>query len=114
MRNIYSIEDLNEIILNEAIVVLYFSNEACNVCKILKPKINSLLEEKYSNVTMVYIDTEKSPAIAGQFRVFTIPTIDIYVEGKEHVRYSRNVIMHEFERAIEKPYKALFPEDTTN
>ena len=55
-----------------------------------------------------YVDTEKSPVIPGQFRVFTIPTILIFFEGREQVRYSRNISMHQLEDALSRPYNLLF------
>ena len=90
--------------------MIYFSNEACNVCKILKPKIRELIEMQFPKVEFLYVDIEKSPVISGQYRVFTIPTIDIYVDGKEHARFSRNVTMYDFETAIRKPYDILLAE----
>ncbi len=55
-----------------------------------------------------YVDIEKSPVISGQFRIFTIPTILIFFEGKEQVRYSRNISMHQLEESISRPYSMLF------
>lgn len=108
MQNVYSLEELEKIIEEEIIVVLYFSNDACNICKVLRPKVAKLIASSYQEVKMIYIDTEKSPVISGQYRVFSIPTIDIYVEGREHARYSRNLMMHEFEASLKKPYQMLF------
>lgn len=107
MENIYRLEELQARIEETTIVVVYYSNDACNVCKTLKPKILDLLKSVFPAVKAIYIDTEKSPVISGQYRVFSIPTIDIYVMGKEHKRFSRNVVMHEFETAIRKPYDML-------
>lgn len=104
-------QELQKLTEENSIVIIYFSNDACYVCKILKPKIAELVDKKYASAKMVYVDTEKSPVIAGQYRVFTIPTIDIYVENREHARFSRNVTMHDFENALSKPYDILFSED---
>ena len=89
-------------------LLLYFSSESCSVCKVLKPKVAGLLQEKFPRMLSLYVDTEKSPVIAGQFRVFTIPTILIYFEAKEQVRFSRNISMHQLEAAIERPYGLIF------
>lgn len=110
MKAVYSIHDLNSILEKEEMVVIYFSNDSCNVCKVLKPKITELLSTDYPKVELIYIDTEKSPVIAGQLRVFTIPTIDIYIQSKEHARFSRNITLFDFEKAISKPYSMLFSE----
>lgn len=110
MKTIYNLEELQQLIEETTISVIYFSNEACNVCKILKPKIIELLNVQFPKVDFVYVDIEKSPVLSGQYRVFTIPTIDIYVEGKEHARFSRNVTMHDFEAALRRPYDILLGE----
>lgn len=110
MKTIYNLEELQQLTENATIAVIYFSNEACNVCKVLKPRIRELIDMQFPKVKFVYVDIEKSPVISGQYRVFTIPTIDVYVEGKEHARFSRNVTMHDFEAAIRKPYDILLAE----
>jgi len=107
LKTIYNLEELQQLIDHATISVVYFSNEACNVCKILKPKIREMIDMQFPKVEFVYVDIEKSPVISGQYRVFTIPTIDVYVDGKEHARFSRNVTMHDFEAAIRKPYDIL-------
>jgi len=108
MEGIYNMQALKARIDSEKGMLLYFSNESCSVCKVLKPKVAGLLGEKFPRLLSLYVDTEKSPVIAGQFRVFTIPTILIYFEGKEQVRYSRNISMHQLEAAIERPYHLIF------
>ncbi|MEX0986018.1 MAG: thioredoxin family protein [Bacteroidales bacterium] len=110
MNTLYNLQALKSVIENRPITVVYFSSETCNVCKTLKPKIREMLAMQFPEAELVYVDVEKSPVIAGQYRVFTLPTIDIYVEGKEHARFSRNVALYEFESAIRKPYDLLFTE----
>ena len=108
MEGIYNLEALQARIDSDKGLLLYFSSESCSVCKVLKPKVAELLREKYPLMQSLYVDTEKSPVISGQFRVFTIPTILIYFEGKEQVRYSRSISMHQLEATIEKPYQLIF------
>ena len=110
MTTIYNIQELQKLIADETIAIIYFSNDACNVCKVLKPRIAELTAMQFPKAAFVYVDVEKSPVISGQYRVFAIPTIDIYVEGKEHARFSRNVTLFEFERTLDKPYEILFSE----
>ncbi len=104
MEGIYNIQELQDKIAREKALVLYFSSDSCSVCKVLKPKVEELLRDKFPLILARYVDIEKSPVISGQFRVFTIPTILIFFEGKEQVRFSRNISMHQLEAAIERPY----------
>ncbi len=99
---------LEQTIKEQKGVVLYFSNEACSVCKILKPRVKALVEDAYPQMNLYYIDTEKSPLIAGQHRVFTIPTILVFFEGREHARLSRNIGMHQVDESIARPYRMVF------
>ena len=108
MEGIYDLDQVNQNISDQKGLLLYFSNDACSVCKVLKPRVDQLVGEQYPIMQKYYIDTEKSPMIAGQHRVFTIPTILIFFEGREHVRLSRNIGMHQVEKAIDRPYKMVF------
>ncbi|MEA3461950.1 MAG: thioredoxin family protein [Bacteroidota bacterium] len=108
MEGIYNIQELQDMISREKGLLLYFSSDSCSVCKVLKPKVAELLEKQFPSMVARYVNTEKSPVIAGQFRVFTIPTILIFFEGKEQVRYSRNISMHQLEESIERPYSLVF------
>jgi thioredoxin-like negative regulator of GroEL len=105
---IYNLEALRARIGSEKGVLLYFSSESCSVCKVLKPKVAELLREKFPRMLSLYVDTERSPLIAGQFRIFTIPTILIYFEGREQGRHSRNISLHQLEAAIDRPYQLIF------
>jgi thioredoxin 1 len=108
MKPIYTLNELESAIATHPMVVVYFSSETCNVCKTLKPKMVELLNARFPGVALYYVDIEKSPVISGQYRVFSIPTIDIYVEGREHARFSRNLTLFDFEKSLHKPYEILF------
>jgi thioredoxin-like negative regulator of GroEL len=104
LEGIYNMEALKAGIDTEKGVLVYFSSDSCSVCKVLRPKVAELMRIKFPAMRSLYVDTEKSPVISGQFRVFTIPAILIFFEGKEQVRYSRNISMHQLEASIERPY----------
>ena len=107
MESIYSLELLQDKIEGEPGLLIYFSNESCSVCKILKPKVSDLLRERFPRLTACYVDIDKSPILSGQHRIFTIPSILIFFQGKEHFRFSRNIALHQLEAAIAKPYQLL-------
>lgn len=110
MEGIYNIQELQELISREKGLLLYFSSDSCSVCKVLKPKVRELLQTQFPMMISRYVDIEKSPVISGQFRIFTIPTILIFFEGKEQLRYSRNISMHQLEDSITRPYGMVFEE----
>jgi thioredoxin-like negative regulator of GroEL len=105
---ITSIEDYNKTIENTPGLLVYFSHEKCNVCKVLKPKIAELLQKNFPKIKMYYSDTVINPEIAAQNSIFTVPTILVFFEGKEFLRKSRNIGIEELRKEIERPYHLMF------
>jgi thioredoxin-like negative regulator of GroEL len=108
MEGIYNLQELQGLIELNKGVLLYFSSDTCSVCKVLKPKVEELLKEHFPLMKLRYVNTELSPLISGQFRVFTIPTILIFFEGREQTRFSRNISLHQLEESLTKPYSLVF------
>ena len=106
-----NLEQLQDIIDKEDAVLVYFSHEKCNVCKVLKPKVAEMLKEKFPKVKMVYADTVNSPEIAGQNSVFAVPSIITYMGGREYFRKSRNIGIGELKELINRPYQMIFNEN---
>lgn len=94
----------------EPALLIYFSTETCNVCKVLKPKVAGLIQASFPEIKMVYIQTDKLPQVAAQNQVFAVPTILVFFGGKEYIRKSRNIGISELEREIYRPYSMIFGE----
>jgi thioredoxin-like negative regulator of GroEL len=80
-------------------VVLYFTTTTCNVCKSVFPRLEELMQaypQKFYK-----IDAEQFPELAGQNRVFTVPTILVFAEGKEVLRESRFIDFNKIQRILE-------------
>ncbi len=99
-------EDLKNILDEYPLTVLYFSTPACNVCKVLRPKVENLLAEE-PPWHFQYMNTEESMEIAGQLLIFAVPTILLMAEGREIARLSRHFGMHEMETPVRR-YAQLF------
>jgi thioredoxin 1 len=108
MNTIQSIDHFQEVIKEKAAVLVYFSHEQCSVCKVLKPKIKALLEEKFPKMEMYYNDTVNQAEVAAQNRVFAVPTVLVFFDGRETYRFSRNIGLGELEQSIERPYSMIF------
>ncbi len=108
MRNIQDIKQLENLKETKLAFLVYFSHEKCNVCKVLKPKINSLLETKFPKMEMYYSDTVLYPEIAAQNSIFTVPTIVAFFDNKESFRKSRNISLQELESILSRPYNLIF------
>jgi len=100
--------EIEDVILKKDAALFYFSAPHCNVCKVLKPKLAELLSETFPKIELYYVDIEKAPLVSGQFKIFTIPTILVYFDGREFLRKSRNIGLGELESEIHRPYSLLF------
>ena len=99
--------DKNQLIEDQA-VTLYFTSPECNVCKVLKPKVREMIEQKFPEMVLHFINIAENPMMAAEFQVFTVPVILIYFEKREYIRKVRNIGINELEKEISRPYKLLF------
>ncbi|HAN78021.1 MAG TPA: thioredoxin [Bacteroidales bacterium] len=110
MKTIASYSHFEEILATEAAVLVYFSHDACNVCNVLKPKVAELLQDNFPQIALFFVDTVKTPDIAAQCTIFTVPGIIVYFEGREFFRRSRNIGIDELSALLERPYELMFNE----
>ncbi len=106
--NITDLTELTEVLENEDAVLVYFSHEQCNVCKVLKPKVADLLENNFPKMKMYYADTVLNPEISGQNKIFSVPTVIAFFGGRESFRKSRSIGINELAEQIKRPYGMIF------
>ncbi len=82
--------------------LVYFSGPHCNVCKVLRPKLMQLAAERYPEMARIYVDVAANPALGAKYGVFVVPTVLVFLEGREFARKSRafspGVLMDELAR----------------
>lgn len=100
-------EDIKKIIEENLAVMLYFSAPSCNVCHALKPKLVEAIESNFEKFKIVSIDTSVDQETAAYFNVFAIPTVLVFLDGREFLRKSRHMSVDEVVREIERPYKIM-------
>ena len=108
MFDINSLEEFSPILIENDAVLVYFSHEHCNVCKVLKPKVAELLANNFPLMKMYYADTVIHPEISAQYSIFAVPTILVFFAGRESFRRSRNIGIKELQELIERPYSMIF------
>ncbi|MGQ8336593.1 thioredoxin family protein [Sunxiuqinia sp. A32] len=99
---------LESFIKERSAALVYFSTDECNVCKVLKPKIQELIVGNFPQIALVYININKAPDIAAHYRVFVAPTLVIFFEDRELLRKSRSFGIYELEQELNRPYHLLF------
>lgn len=108
METIHSIQEFDQVLLENDVVLAYFSTEICSVCKVLKPKVIEVISESFPQIKMVFIESDKLPELAAQNRVFAAPTVIIFFAGRETIRKSRAFGVDELKSEIQRPYSFMF------
>jgi thioredoxin 1 len=104
----YTLESLLYQVGNEKALLLYFFNDHCAPCLALRPKVEKLVQDEFPEMTVIMIDSEANPLISSRFSVFSSPTLLVFFEGKEHVRYNKFVSLAQLANSIERIYPLLF------
>jgi thioredoxin-like negative regulator of GroEL len=102
-----TIEEIEKTIKENMAVMLYFSAPTCNVCHALKPKLLEAIEGNFKEFKIVSIDTSIEQEIAAHYSVFAIPTVLVFLDGREFLRKSRHMSVDEVVREIERPYSIM-------
>jgi len=102
--NIQTQEEIDALIKSELGVLLYFSTPTCNVCHALKPKIIEAFDTHFPEIKQQFIDASLAPEIPAALGIFSVPTIVVYLDGKEFARESRNLSVGELIKKIQRPY----------
>lgn len=100
-------ETIDQRLRSELAVALYFSAPTCNVCHALKPKLLAAFEENFPQLQVISIDISETPEIAAHFSVFSIPTLLVYLNGKEFLRKSRHMSVDQVVQEIRRPYEMM-------
>lgn len=107
MLRINNNEEIKNIIRENEIVILYFSNKVCGACEVIRSKVERILES-YAKIKSIEIDGEENIKLAAMNDVFSFPLLLLYVNGKETMRVGRNVDLIELENSIKRYYEMLF------
>lgn len=70
---------------NDDFAVVDFSASWCGPCQMLKPIFHELADEK-SRDAFYSVDVDENSTLAGEFHIFSVPTVVILKNGKEVAR----------------------------
>ena len=98
------LEELQKIIRSEVGVLLYFYGENCSVCHALRPKFKELFDRKFPKIEQIYLDAHENAQIATNYQVFSVPTMLVFLDGREFIREGRTVSMVQMEEKLTRFY----------
>lgn len=99
-----TLEELQTTIREEVGVLLYFSGEHCSVCHALRPKFKTLFNEEFPQLKQIYLDAQEYAEISSHYAVLSLPTILVFMDGREFAREGRTVSLHKLTEQLKRPY----------
>lgn len=82
------IEELNEnnfdavVLKSDKLALVDFSAPWCGPCRKMMPVLEQIQNEMASSIKIVKVDTDKYPAIASEYGVFSLPSLLLFKEGE--------------------------------
>ena len=71
-----------EVLLSEEPVLVEFGAEWCGPCKTMAPELQALADELKGKAKVVMVDIDRSPMIARQIGVQSVPTFVVFHQGR--------------------------------
>lgn len=71
---------------SEVPVLVDFHAEWCGPCKAMAPALDELADERAGEVLVARLDTDRNRRIAGRFGIRAVPTVIVFVDGREAAR----------------------------
>jgi len=99
-----NLESLQNSMREEVGVLVYFSGENCNVCHALRPKFKELFDTEFPLIKQVYLDAKEHEEIALHYQVFSVPTMLVFLDGREFLREGRAVSLYQLKEKLSRAY----------
>ncbi len=93
-------DKFSEVIKSEKPVLVDFFATWCGPCKMMTPILHEVKTAMGDKVTIIKIDVDKNPEVAGQFHVQGVPTLIIFKKGVVQWRQSGVVPAKELQRIL--------------
>ena len=103
-----NIESIKIEVADNPAIMLYFFNDNCAPCLALRPKVESLVNDEFPKMKLVFINATDYPKLEADHSIFGAPTLLVFFDGKEVFRESKYVSVDQMKERIDRYYRLIF------
>lgn len=100
MINLVSMKDYVEADLDElfenGVHILKFYKEGCAPCQDVTNQLNQLFFDGRANATVYSVNVKECPEVAGEFSIFSVPTLVFLKDNVEYHRHNGVITIDKF------------------
>jgi thioredoxin-like negative regulator of GroEL len=108
MQQIDSVVQLENLIQTQPGLVVLYGGAHCGVCQVIKPKLAHAIEQDFSSLMSVYVDCQTTPDVCSQHGVFSLPVVQVYIDGQRFIEKVRNFSLPALLAELARPYSMRF------
>lgn len=86
-------------------LLILFGGAHCGVCQAIKPKLESLMAQQFPDIALAYVDCTLLPGCCAQHGVFTLPVVQLFMEGQLSLERARSFSLQELGAQIARVYR---------
>ena len=101
MKHLTNFHDIEQTLTGNRLCLFYVKAPDCGVCNVMLDKVTRL-SYSHSLLCSFYTDITEEPLIAGQFLVYSGPTVLLMLDRKEVYRVSGFIDLDELEHKIKQ------------
>ena len=91
-----------EVLQSDIPVLVDFYADWCGPCKMMAPVVEKLAEEMEGKLKVGKLNTDENMQIAQQYRVASIPTFMVFVEGRQEASWLGAMSAAELKNKVEQ------------
>lgn len=105
-KEAHTLDELKKHVEQNELAFLFLYGQNCSVCHAVLPQIKPIVES-YPEIKTLQADVQNLPEISGEYTVFTIPVVLLFVDGREVMRFARFIEKNKLNEQLEKITSAL-------
>lgn len=104
MPYITTSEQLEDLKGAPALLIL-FGCAHCGVCQAIQPKLDSLMAQQFPDIALACVDCALLPGCCAQHGVFTLPVVQLFLDGQLCLERARSFSLQELGAQIGRVYR---------